>query len=68
MKPVVVNPIPFLRVIPERDTICAEQPDTLIAFHNAPIVWFLLNLELQHCDTLVMAHDGDTYFAVRLDL
>jgi len=65
MKPVVVNPIPFLRVIPERDTICAEQPDTLIAFHNAPIVWSSPQpLNCNTCDTLVMAHDGDTYFAV----
>lgn len=65
MKKVTVNGIPFLRVIPEVDTICAGETDSLIAFHNAPIVWSSPQpIGCTTCDTLAVTPGVSAYYAV----
>lgn len=65
-KQVVVNGLPFLRVIPESDTICAGTIDTLIAFHNDPVSWTSnLTVPCITCDTIAVAPNTNAYYAVR---
>lgn len=64
-KPVTVNGIPFLRVIPEADTLCAGTGDTLIAFHNAPITWSSSQpVNCTTCDSLFVTPNTNAYYAV----
>ena len=52
IKNVTVNPMPFLHVIPSRDTICYNNTVDLIAFHNESIVWSpAASLSCTTCDT-----------------
>ncbi|HSN08136.1 MAG TPA: gliding motility-associated C-terminal domain-containing protein, partial [Hanamia sp.] len=39
VKPVTINPLPFVQAIPGIDTLCQGTPDTLIAFHNYSLEW-----------------------------
>lgn len=64
-KSVAVNAIPFLRVIPEADTLCAGTVDTLIAFHNAPITWSSSQtINCVTCDSLFVTPTTNAYYAV----
>lgn len=63
-KQTVVNGIPFLRVIPESDTLCAGVADTLIAFHNDPVTWTSnLSIPCVSCDTVSVMPQSDAYYA-----
>ncbi len=54
VKPVTVNPLPFLLVVPGLDTLCAGEADTLFAFHNENITWSPAgSLSCATCDTVV---------------
>ncbi|MEO6135148.1 MAG: PKD domain-containing protein, partial [Ginsengibacter sp.] len=54
IKPVVVNSLPILFVIPKLDTLCAGGQTTLIAFHRDPIGWTpAASLSCANCDTVV---------------
>ena len=53
VKPIIVNVIPFLRILPRADTLCAGQKDTLIAYHEGSIVWSPSSiLSCTTCDTV----------------
>ena len=65
VKPVTINPLPFLRVIPNLDTLCSGNADTLIAFHNDNITWSPSNyLSCATCDTVVANPSATTKFYV----
>jgi gliding motility-associated-like protein len=54
IKPLVVNPLPFLRIIPRSDTLCEGSSLPLIAFHTDNIVWSpSINLSCTTCDTTI---------------
>ena len=54
IKNVTVNPIPFLHVIPGKDTICYNNTVNLVAFHNQNISWSpAANLSCTTCDTAI---------------
>lgn len=64
-KTVIVNGVPFLHVIPEADTICAATIDTLIAFHNSPVLWTSnQSVNCNNCDTIAVSPNADAYYAV----
>jgi len=64
-KNVIVNGIPFLRAIPEADTLCAGDTTTLIAFHNDPVLWTSPQpVNCNNCDTLIATPAVATYYAV----
>ena len=65
-KAVRVNPLPFLRIIPDIDTVCVgSTSDTLIAFHNDPIVWSpAASLTCSTCDTVVARPQVDTKYMI----
>lgn len=66
VKPVRANDIPFLRSIPDVDTLCAGQSSTLIAFHNDPIIWSSSNsLSCSSCDTVVVNPSVSTTYYVK---
>jgi gliding motility-associated-like protein len=53
-KPLVVNPLPFLRIIPRSDTLCEGSSLPLIAFHTDNILWSpSTNLSCTTCDTTI---------------
>jgi gliding motility-associated-like protein len=65
VKPVTVNPLPFLHVIPALDTLCEGQTDTLIAFHNESIIWSpSTGLSCATCDTVVANPSATTKYLV----
>ncbi|MBP6431797.1 MAG: PKD domain-containing protein [Ferruginibacter sp.] len=52
IKLLVVNPLPFLRIIPRSDTLCEGSSLPLIGFHTDNIVWSpSTNLSCTTCDT-----------------
>lgn len=52
-KPIVVYKVPFLKKIPDVDTLCAGQQATVIAFHSEPVLWTsAATLPCTTCDTL----------------
>jgi gliding motility-associated-like protein len=65
IKPVTVNPIPFLRIIPRADTLCEGSAQQLIAFHTDNILWAPpANLSCTACDTTFANPTASTkYFA-----
>ena len=66
VKPVTINPLPFLRVIPNLDTLCVGTPgDTLIAFHNDAILWSpAASLSCATCDTVIARPTVDTKYLI----
>ena len=53
-KPIVVNPIPSLRIFPRIDTLCLGQSATLTAFHSDNILWSPASLvSCTTCDTVL---------------
>ncbi len=65
-KNIRVNGLPFLRVIPESDTLCAGNSDTLIAFHTDPVLWTSnQSLPCVNCDTLAVSPANDAYYSVK---
>ncbi|MCW3093514.1 MAG: Gliding motility-associated C-terminal protein [Ferruginibacter sp.] len=53
-KTIVINPLPFLQVVPNTDTLCQGQTGILRAFSNQPIVWSPTNnLSCTTCDSVV---------------
>ncbi len=64
-KPVAVNPIPFVQIIPRNDTLCFGTPDTLIAYHSDSLRWTSNSpLSCIKCDTLIINPPVNTqYFA-----
>lgn len=66
-KSVLVQDLPFLKLIPEIDTLCAGQTDSLIAFHNDPLTWSSpTSLPCSDCDTIPVTAAADTYYAVQV--
>jgi gliding motility-associated-like protein len=56
VKPVTVNQLPFLQVMPAADSICLGQNKTLIAFHSGTLVWSAANgISCNTCDTTLTA-------------
>lgn len=67
VKNVIVNGMPFLRVIPEADTLCAGVVDTLIAFHNGPLTWTSnFAVPCVNCDTIAVAPTADAFYAAHV--
>ncbi len=53
-KNIIVNPIPYLRVVPQRDTLCLGEQATLIAFHTDTLRWSNAGtLSCANCDTTI---------------
>ena len=66
VKRVIVFDIPFLRTIPDVDTLCAGQVDTLIAFHNDPISWSpAVSISCTTCDTVIVNPSITTTYYVK---
>ncbi|MEP7165653.1 MAG: PKD domain-containing protein [Ferruginibacter sp.] len=67
VKPVMVYDIPFLRSIPDVDTLCSGHSATLVAFHNDPITWSPANASLScaSCDTVVVNPSVSTTYYVK---
>lgn len=65
-KPVTINPLPFVQMIPSLDTLCAGSPVTLIAFHNNSISWSPnANISCATCDTVLANPSVNTkYYAI----
>lgn len=64
-KPVVVYRVPFLKKIPDVDSLCAGNTATLIAFHSDPITWTANgSLPCTTCDTLVVQPLHTTWYKV----
>lgn len=64
-KHLLVKDIPFLRSIPDLDTICAGEPAKLIAFHNDGISWWPnTNINCVHCDTVTVSPLRTTQYYV----
>jgi gliding motility-associated-like protein len=54
IKPLTINPLPFLRIIPRSDTLCEGSSITLIGFHTDNIMWSpSINLSCTTCDTTI---------------
>ena len=52
-KTITINPIPFLHIMPESDSVCYGQPLTMMAFHTNNILWFPANnISCAGCDTI----------------
>ena len=65
VKPVVINPLPFLFVIPSIDTLCAGDQAELIAFHSGRIEWIpTASLSCATCDTVVANPTSNTKYFV----
>ncbi|MEO6489430.1 MAG: PKD domain-containing protein [Ferruginibacter sp.] len=65
VKQVTVFDIPFLRSIPDVDTICQGQATTLISFHNDSIIWSPANwISCTTCDTVVVNPPVTTTYVV----
>ena len=66
VRSIIAYDIPFLRSIPDIDTLCAGQTATLIAFHNDPIVWSPANsLNCATCDTIIANPSATTTYYVK---
>lgn len=66
IKKVTINSLPFVQAIPSLDTICAGNPDTLIAFHNNNIEWSAANtLSCATCDTVLANPTVTTKYIVK---
>jgi gliding motility-associated-like protein len=62
-KPVVVNPIPFVKIIPSRDTFCFGITDTLIAYHSDSLLWTSSGpIACTTCDTLIISPASTTQY------
>lgn len=62
-KSVIINPVPFLRIIPRDDTLCLGQTDSLIAYHSGTILWSPASmLSCSTCDTTIAAPTTSTTF------
>ncbi len=65
-KNVIIRDVPFLRSIPDVDTLCAGQSTTLIAFHNDPISWSPVNsITCSTCDTIIANPSVTTTYYVK---
>ncbi|MDO9375103.1 MAG: PKD domain-containing protein [Ferruginibacter sp.] len=65
VKQVNVRPIPFLQVLPHVDTVCAGSSDTLIAFHDNPIIWSpSATLTCNNCDTVLATPATTTLYKI----
>ena len=65
IKPVTVNPLPFIYLFPGVDTLCSGKSDTLIALHNGTIQWTPSNsLNCATCDTVVTNATANTQYYV----
>lgn len=65
VKDVTVHPLPYLKVLPAIDTICAGRPDTLIAFHSDSVLWSPGNtLSCTTCDTVLANPSVNTTYYV----
>ncbi len=55
IKPVTINPLPFLQIQSKADTLCGGQFDTLVAFHSDQVSWSpSAGLSCPNCDTVVV--------------
>jgi gliding motility-associated-like protein len=65
VKPINVNPMPFLYVIPRLDTLCSGKADSLIAFHSDSISWLPSNsLTCATCDTVLANPSATTPYNI----
>ena len=66
IKPIKVNPEPFLWNIPHTNTICENQTSSIIAYSSDTISWQLnTNINVcEHCDTIIQQpHSSTQYFS-----
>lgn len=63
VKTITVRRVPFLKKIPDVDTLCAGQTTTLIAFHNEPITWSPA-VSCATCDTVIVSPVHTTKYVV----
>lgn len=62
-KPIIVNPVPFVKIIPDNDTLCFGQPDTLIAYHSDALLWSPAgSVPCTTCDTIVVNPASTTQY------
>jgi gliding motility-associated-like protein len=62
-KTLIVNPIPFIQIIPLNDTLCFGQTDTLIAFHSDTLLWSPAGaVSCATCDTVLINPATTTSF------
>ena len=62
-KSVVVNPIPFVLIIPRKDTLCFGTQDTLIAYHSDTLLWTSTQpLSCNTCDSLIISPTANTQY------
>lgn len=65
IKPITINSLPFLQLIPLYDTLCAGTPDSLFAFHSDDIIWSPSgSLSCATCDTVVANPTSSTIYRV----
>jgi len=66
VKNVTSYDLPFLRTIPDVDTLCSGQSATLIAFHNDPINWSPGNaISCSTCDTVIVNPSATTTYYIK---
>lgn len=54
IKTLTVNPLPYLKVVPQRDTLCLGEQSTLVAFHTDTLSWNnAATLSCANCDTTI---------------
>lgn len=62
-KTITINPVPFVRIIPAVDTLCAGQQKTLFSFHSDSIRWTpVTQLSCSVCDTILVSPSVTTLF------
>ncbi len=55
IKPVVINPLPRVDILPRGDTICLHTSTTLIAYSSDPVLWTSGNgISCNSCDTITV--------------
>ena len=60
---VKVDPVPYIKIIPGADTICAGTTSTLIALHSDSLQWIPANLvNCSTCDTVITTPASTTQF------
>ncbi len=67
VKPIRVDPVPYLKVVPQRDTLCLGEQATLIAFHSEPLTWSnSATLSCANCDTTIASPTMTTNYVATI--
>ncbi|MEO7444574.1 MAG: PKD domain-containing protein [Ferruginibacter sp.] len=64
---ITVNQIPYLRIFPRADTLCAGNRDTLFAFHDGNLTWIPAgSVSCSTCDTTFIQPNMNTIFRAQV--